>query len=736
MRWLGTFLLFFVVAVCPAMAAQADPRGAPAIIDAKRLTFEKDRNLAIGEGDVVVQYKGAVLRADRIQFNNATKQAEAEGNVRLNRDGQEWVAPALEYNFDTRAMRMTEVRGFVDPVVVRGYDLKMSGSNQYAVARATVTTCDAEHPHYRLEATRSEIYPDDRVMLYNVTLRLGDVPVFWFPVMALSLQGDLQPVAVTVGNSSRWGFFILTSMTFPLAKDVELTAHLDGRTERGVGTGADLKYRIGETGKGMLRGYYASDAKPEDRGDRLESKDLPENRYRGQWQHWQALDSPWNPAGGDKDVELKLDVNKLSDPDIIDDFFAGEFRREVEPQSVLDVTKRGENYSLSVQARPQLNEFFAEVERLPEVTWSVNRTRLGPVPIYYEQDTRAGYLNNDAGDTADPLFTGHAVRLHTYHQLSVPSQWFGWLTVIPRAGMGGTFYSDAPAASMDGDRTQRAFHLLGVETSFKLSRTWPGVQNQRLQIDGLRHIAQPFANYQWVPRPDNGADEVHQFDTVRQVTLGGGDLLSLTRYSPLDFPAFNTIDAIDKQNVLRFGLRQKLQTRRDGQSWDLLEVEGWTDWRAEKEDGQHDFSDVYGTVRVRPKRWLTVDTFGRYDVPEGLLREFNTAARVSGGDRWAVGVGSRYLRDDSNLVTLDAACRLHRRWVLQTYQRMDMEDGTWESQEYVLRQETHDWLISYGVRHRSQRVKEDEVAVFFAVTLKAFPNLGLSMGGQDIASGE
>ena len=54
----------------------------------------------------------ATLRADKVRFNTVTKDAWAEGNVRLNREGQEWVAPSIYYNFDTRALKTEDVRGF------------------------------------------------------------------------------------------------------------------------------------------------------------------------------------------------------------------------------------------------------------------------------------------------------------------------------------------------------------------------------------------------------------------------------------------------------------------------------------------------------------------------------------------------------------------------------------------------------------------------------------------------
>src|SRR5437867_10373268 len=185
---------------------------------------------------------------------------------------------------------------------------------------------------------------------------------------------------------------------------------------------------------------------------------------------------------------------------------------------------------------------------------------------------------------------------------------------------------------------------------------------------------------------------------------------------------------------MRFGLRQKLQTRRDGKAWDLVKLEGWTDWRVKQNGGENDFADFFGTLRLRPAEWIALDLFSRYDLNDGEVREFNTAARVADKDRWSVGVGTRFLKDDSNLVSADAACRLTRRWTAHTYQRFDFQDGQWEEQEYALRQETHDWFIDYGVRFRGQRVGHDEMAVFFAVTLKAYPGVHLGVNRIDIGS--
>jgi len=305
----------------------------------------------------------------------------------------------------------------------------------------------------------------------------------------------------------------------------------------------------------------------------------------------------------------------------------------------------------------------------------------------------------------------------------------GWLSVIPRAGIRGDYYSRAPEDSPDEEDVTRVIYDLGTEASFKMSREWDGAHSDWLHIDGLRHILQPFADYQWIPNPHTSTNDLFQFDGVRYTTLRDGDNLSVTRYSPLESPGYNTIDSIDGENTVRFGLRQTLQTRRDGEAWNLIDVTGWTDWHVEKFDtNTTDFADFFGTLEFRPYRWFSLNAFSRYDMDAGVLREFNTEMRVIDASRWIFGIGTRYLQGDSNLIAGDFAYQLTRHWSARIYERFDMQDGTWEEQSYSLRQETHDWFIDYGFRDLGRHpdtngnTAKSELAVFVNVTLKAFPS--------------
>ena len=95
----------------------------------------------------------------------------------------------------------------------------------------------------------------------------------------------------------------------------------------------------------------------------------------------------------------------------------------------------------------------------------------------------------------------------------------------------------------------------GAETSAKASRLWPEAQNGFFQVDGLRHIVEPSINYAYIPNPNvYGTNLVPQFDYQ----------LPSLRLLPITMPDYNSIDSIQGENVFRFGLHNKLQTKREG----------------------------------------------------------------------------------------------------------------------------------------------------------------------------
>jgi hypothetical protein len=130
----------------------------------------------------------------------------------------------------------------------------------------------------------------------------------------------------------------------------------------------------------------------------------------------------------------------------------------------------------------------------------------------------------------------------------------------------------------------------GAEATFKVSRLWPGIQNKLFDMDGVRHIVEPSVNYVYVPRPSPQPPELPQFDME----------LPTLRLLSLEFPDYNAIDSIDSQNAVRFGLRNRLQTKRRGQVVDVVSWDLYTDWRLRPRPDQDTFPDIFSDLLLRP----------------------------------------------------------------------------------------------------------------------------------------
>lgn len=84
---------------------------------------------------------------------------------------------------------------------------------------------------------------------------------------------------------------------------------------------------------------------------------------------------------------------------------------------------------------------------------------------------------------------------------------------------------------------------------------------------------------------------------------------------------------------MKFGVRNKLQTKRRKHVHDLVDADVWTTYRIEKQDGQEDFSDYFFDTELRLMDAWQMDFDGAYDSYEGELSRFNTQLALFAPDR-------------------------------------------------------------------------------------------------------
>src|SRR5437870_11597842 len=482
----GIIFMFLVTGMAGAASNVSDHE--PVEINSTgETTYEN--GVATARDNVAIHVGDTDIYGDFAQYNSRTHEVSVEGHVRIYRDVNVYIAERGVYNIDTKQIRTSNVRTDYHPYFLTGQNVTETSANVYRVEDATFTTDDSPHPDFHLRARTVRVYENDHVVFQNVTLYIGTVPMFWWPYMYQSLT-DAFSFSISPADLNSWGPSLLTQVTFPITEDIKGRIRLDYRGRRGVAIGfeSDVDYGKDNSSNVKLKTYYINDQNPDINPTAIKRKDVPTDRYRLSLQ---------DRTDFTKDIYGIVDVTKLSDPFVMQDFYQSEFRTNPVPDNVVALTKTNPFFTLTGITRFQANEFFEQTERLPEVVLDIKRHALFGGPIFYEGESGVADLRREFPVGSDFESYG-ATRLDSFHQLLYPNTYFGWLSIVPRVGFRGTYYSETrdlgktvftpdsnplvpsfllpnPTLAQPikyGNDTFRPVFNTGVEASFKLSQTW------------------------------------------------------------------------------------------------------------------------------------------------------------------------------------------------------------------------------------------------------------------------
>ena len=688
------------------------------------VVYEMATGITRGTNGVIVKFGNGLLTADSVSVNTKSGEVIADGKVHIEREDQIWAGEHIRYNFKTRQMEAEQFRTGKYPVFAYGEGLHGERSNQvYMATNAFITADDIANPAIKIKARSLKIIPGKRIEARHAVLYLGDVPVFYFPFYTRNLGAHPNNFNFIPGYRSTFGPYLLTSYRWFLNPELDGDLRLDLREKRGVGLGPDFNYHLGRWGDGSLRYYYLYDLDP----NASLTNSIPDNRQRVYFSYQSTPFTNLNVRGM---------VRYQTDFAVTREFFEGEYRENPQPTTFFEVNKFWRNFSLDFYAQPRLLKFLETVERLPDIRLTGFRQQIGATPLYYESESSAGYYRRLFPDTNTPPWNTNgaplglnyeAARADTYHQIVLPETLFGWLNFTPRVGGRFTYYSTASGPGATTAEIERGIFNTGAEVSFKASRVWPTFRSQALEMDGMRHIIEPSVNYVYVPKPNNaGTNEVPQFDY---------ELPSL-RLLPNEFPDYNAIDSIDSQSVLRLGLRNKVQTKRNGEIVNVVDWSLYTDWRLRPRQDQTTFADLYSDLFFRPRSWLMLESLTRYDIDGSQFRLALNTLTLKPNDTWSLGLGHWYLRNDlsasptalgegNNLFFSTLFLRFNENWGFRTEHHFEARDGRLQEQYYTVYRDFRSWTAALTLRVRDNPGRADDVTVAFTFSLKAFPRFGL-----------
>lgn len=466
---------------------------------------------------------------------------------------------------------------------------------------------------------------------YNSTLRVYGVPVFWLPMVYTPKDESPGLFTTRIGYNSDWGFHILMSKKFQLMDYPMVTTalDLDLYSKRGIGAGERTKV-VTENSLTEINAYGIYDFEPyESSGDEDDGRfKIPHSRFDFQLTHRTHL----TPR-----LDFRGQVEWMSDAYMLEDYFQERADDDTEPASYVALEYQGDRFSTALYTRFQVNDFYTTVQKLPEVRLDLPRQEIfREFGLYYQGSHTADYMRMNWA-RFDRKLKNPFSRLKNYQTGRVDSVNFlyypirmRFLNIVPRAGLRMTGYTNSsrtrirqldtflmqaaldededyglPVRNYDdsGDAKFRLVGEVGVEANTKIYNTWQNVRSEFLGLDGLRHICEPYVNYTFITDPTVDRDKLLFFDDV---------------------------DRIGELHFIRFGLRNRLQTRRgnfhDARIHQWFEMENYWDLyiSSDEEYDYNNIGDFCTKLTFSPVEELRVVSFMSIDAGNNQTHDVQT----------------------------------------------------------------------------------------------------------------
>ncbi|MGQ9615292.1 MAG: hypothetical protein ACUVWJ_02710 [Spirochaetota bacterium] len=215
------------------------------------IRYGKDENgdeRIVLNGNVDVVYRGRKIRADEVLINSTMGLLTGKGNVQFVDNGKLYTAENFFYDTSTDEGYFYNARTTIGNFIYTGSIIKKTSEEGKFVANdVSVTTCEIEHPHYRMQASELFIDESERVLAKDASFIFGQDEVFYLPYFYRNLRERALKSALFFRERS--GLVLQNTYTPVKSDEKELVLKGDFYERLGFYTGVDYKlmYEKGET---------------------------------------------------------------------------------------------------------------------------------------------------------------------------------------------------------------------------------------------------------------------------------------------------------------------------------------------------------------------------------------------------------------------------------------------------------------------------------------------------------
>ena len=232
-------------------------------ITADKVSYEQ--GFAKAEGNAIIYYKDATVKADKITYTYSGKTLLAEGNIEIKEKNSTLYAEKGTYNLESEEAQLIKAKGSVSDIEQNGNqtdaavyfwgDNITKDSKSIKINNGIFTTCDYPRPelHYHISCETAEIIPNDKIIAKKNRLKLKEKTLLTYNRLQFSLKKGRkqQQLFPTIGTNSNDGWYFKKEFLFELFGHTG-EGRLDWFQKTGIAGGIDYPYSF-DNGKGWGR---------------------------------------------------------------------------------------------------------------------------------------------------------------------------------------------------------------------------------------------------------------------------------------------------------------------------------------------------------------------------------------------------------------------------------------------------------------------------------------------------
>lgn len=615
-------LVVLMRCACPIMAEVTMSSDLPVEYDPEKKKF-------VAKGKALVQVGDLFFQAEEMEFDKNTLMLRAKDDVVAGNGSVFLMADEAQYDISSKNLSVAHVRAKSGIFYFDCQDFSLT-NNVYEGNDSIVFYGDPDYVCTpSIKAKSIKVAEDNTLAVHNATFRVGKLPLFYWPKAKFQVRRCPFSVIQHVGMNSDHGVYINHEYECAVTPHLKVGGDLDFYKKRGLLFGPIVQWNyVGKDHDLKLnaRGGYIHDcAHDAQRGIGDNGEQVPKDRL-----YFLAdIKDHWRDR-----LDFTSVLIWIKDTEVLGDFKGQLYDEHQRPDSFVEANYRMRNAMVSGFADIDMCHLYPVTRRTPEFRWDYFPTPLLDTDILHEGF--ASLANVRGYDRRNKTFE-HFVRMEGYYGLSMPIFLQDVWVIKPIAGGRVITYLE----DQDHSHVQGVVQLgVDVEGYFV---GYSDVQWPFWGINGIKHVCHPVLQYRYIP-----SGNLRKTRSALDVPFPGS-------WMPIiDLSDERGVDYIERQNLLRVGLKNSWYTRSDN---DFLPVRwAWLDWFQDitfnknisspfslSHTGHH-LREMYFLGGVQPSNWLTFESYVNFDTSQKRVKEISTKTTVHDSDFWAIEFKTKYLR--------------------------------------------------------------------------------------------